>query len=163
MQAINSAILDVNRDFNTQISYAWAHRRVWQLQDCFYTFQWVGNHLGVTWNYDERKLTADDQVWNAIARENLVARCYQNVYEPKWEELCELFDDDENIDIPVPDEEEEDDDDVLFSEIPNMAAPPPLNMTSLLPSFLIQSALIRCRAQTTKIARPMRRRRRNPL
>ncbi|KAL2240202.1 UNVERIFIED_CONTAM: hypothetical protein Sindi_0661400 [Sesamum indicum] len=71
------------------------------------------------------RLTADDQVWNAIARENLMARYYQNVYEPKWKKLCELFDDDENIDIPVPDKEEEDDDDVLLPEIPNMAAPPP--------------------------------------
>ncbi|KAL2240871.1 UNVERIFIED_CONTAM: hypothetical protein Sindi_0728300 [Sesamum indicum] len=152
MQAIHSAILDVNRDFHTQISYARAHRRVDQLRDRFYTFQWVGNYLGVTRKHDERRLTADDQVWNAIARENLVARCYQNAYEPKWEELCELSDDDENIDIPVPDEEEENNDDVLLPEIPNMAAPP-LNMTSLLPSFFIQFALIRRRARTTKMAR----------
>ena len=54
-----------------------------------------------------------------------MARCYQNAYEPKWEELCELFDEDENLDISVPDEEEEDDDDVLLPEIPNMAAPLP--------------------------------------
>ncbi|KAL2240713.1 UNVERIFIED_CONTAM: hypothetical protein Sindi_0712500 [Sesamum indicum] len=51
-----------------------------------------------------------------------MARCYQNAYEPKWEELCELFDEDEYFNIPVPDEEEEDDDDVLLPEIPNMAA-----------------------------------------
>ncbi|KAL2240203.1 UNVERIFIED_CONTAM: hypothetical protein Sindi_0661500 [Sesamum indicum] len=95
MQAIHSAILDVNRDLHTQISYARVHRRVDQLRDRFYTFQWVENHPGVTWNHDERRLTADDQVWNAIARENLMARCYQNAYEPKWEKLCELFDDDE--------------------------------------------------------------------
>ncbi|KAL2240204.1 UNVERIFIED_CONTAM: hypothetical protein Sindi_0661600 [Sesamum indicum] len=103
-QAIHSAILDVNRDFHMQISYGRAHRRVDQLRDRFYRFQWVKNHPDVTWNHDERRLTADDQVWNVIARENLMARCYQNAYEPKWEKLCEFFDYDENIDIPVPDE-----------------------------------------------------------
>ncbi|KAL2227144.1 UNVERIFIED_CONTAM: hypothetical protein Sindi_2073100 [Sesamum indicum] len=124
MQAIHSALFDVNKDFRTRISYIWACTRVDQLRNRFYTFQWVGNHPGVTWNHDERRLTADDQVSDAIARENRMARCYQNAYEPKWEELCELFDEDENLDIPVSDEEEEDDDADLLPEIPNMAAPP---------------------------------------
>ncbi|KAL2232563.1 UNVERIFIED_CONTAM: hypothetical protein Sindi_1436300 [Sesamum indicum] len=53
-----------------------------------------------------------------------MTRYCQNAYEPKWKELCELFDEDENLDIPVPDEEEEDDDADLLLEIPNMAAPP---------------------------------------
>ncbi|KAL2240252.1 UNVERIFIED_CONTAM: hypothetical protein Sindi_0666400 [Sesamum indicum] len=95
-----------------------------QLRDRFYTFQWVRNHPGVTWNHDERRLTADDAMWQAICRENRLARCFQNAYEPKWEELCVLFDEDENLGIPVPDEEEEEDDADLFPYIPDMAAPP---------------------------------------
>ncbi|KAL2232561.1 UNVERIFIED_CONTAM: hypothetical protein Sindi_1436100 [Sesamum indicum] len=81
-----------------------------------------------------------------------MTRCCQNAYEPKWKELCELFDEDENLDIPVPDEEEEDDDADLLLDIPNMAAPPP-NMTSRLLTFFILFAFMHRRARTTKMAR----------
>ncbi|KAL2251430.1 UNVERIFIED_CONTAM: hypothetical protein Sindi_2265300 [Sesamum indicum] len=62
-----------------------------------------------------------------------------------------LFDEDENLDIPVLDEEEEDDDDVLLPEIPSMAAPPQHDEPATV--IFIQFALIRRRARTTKMAR----------
>ncbi|KAL2240182.1 UNVERIFIED_CONTAM: hypothetical protein Sindi_0659400, partial [Sesamum indicum] len=54
--------------------------------------------------------------------EKRLARCYRDAYEPKWEELCELFDDDENGSIPLSNDDEDGDD--PLPEIPGMMAPP---------------------------------------
>ncbi|KAL2238429.1 UNVERIFIED_CONTAM: hypothetical protein Sindi_1034600 [Sesamum indicum] len=121
MQSIHSAIFDVNKAFRTRLTYAWGYTRVDKLRERFYTFQWVENHPGVTWNHDEKRLRADDAVWQAICREKRLARCYENAYEPKWEELCKLFDKDDNLGSPVADKEEKEDDDDLFLDIPDDA------------------------------------------
>ncbi|KAL2230843.1 UNVERIFIED_CONTAM: hypothetical protein Sindi_1678700 [Sesamum indicum] len=110
MNVVYSAIYDLNKAFASRITYNWGYSRLDKLRECFYTFQWVENHPGVIWNHDERKLTVEDGVWDQISKEKKLARCYINAHEPLWDELCELFDNDENETIWISDDEEDADD-----------------------------------------------------
>ncbi|KAL2235352.1 UNVERIFIED_CONTAM: hypothetical protein Sindi_1267400 [Sesamum indicum] len=122
MHAVHLAIYVVNKAFTPRITYSWGYSRFDKLRERFYTFQWVENHPGVVWNHDERKLTIEDGMWDQICKEKKLARCNINAYEPLWDELCELFDDDENKTIWINDDEEDADDQLGAN--PGWADPP---------------------------------------
>ncbi|KAL2228421.1 UNVERIFIED_CONTAM: hypothetical protein Sindi_1821800 [Sesamum indicum] len=96
MHAVHSAIYDVNKAFGSRITYSWGYSLLDKLPE--------------------------DGVRDKIFKEKKLARCYINAYEPNWDELYELFDDDENDTIWISDDEEDVDD--PFGANPGWVDPP---------------------------------------
>ncbi|KAK4427125.1 hypothetical protein Salat_1481400 [Sesamum alatum] len=90
-QAIQSALRDVNKAHDANVTYPWAVTRVQKLHQRLQCFLWVVNMADVVWNRNLRFVTAVDSVWREICRENKLTRCYVNAYEELLEELCMLF------------------------------------------------------------------------
>ncbi|KAK4434947.1 hypothetical protein Salat_0657700 [Sesamum alatum] len=86
------ALYDVNKEHGTKATYEWAHTRVARLWERYELFKWVVNTDGVIWNPRPGFVTASDQVWRTLCRENKPVKCYINAYENLWEALCILFD-----------------------------------------------------------------------
>ncbi|KAL2246640.1 UNVERIFIED_CONTAM: hypothetical protein Sindi_2516300 [Sesamum indicum] len=64
MHVVHSAIFNVNKVYASRVTYSWGYNHLDKLRKRYYTFQWVGNHAGVVWNVDERKVTAEDGINN---------------------------------------------------------------------------------------------------
>ncbi|KAL2231135.1 UNVERIFIED_CONTAM: hypothetical protein Sindi_1707900 [Sesamum indicum] len=102
MHAVHSAIYDVNKSYTSRITYSWGYNCLDKLRERHYMFQWKSPRCFL----ESRRA----QINSRRRREMKLARCYINAYEPLWDELCELFDDDENKTIWIGDDEEDTDD-----------------------------------------------------
>ncbi|KAK4414672.1 hypothetical protein Salat_2880200 [Sesamum alatum] len=92
IHAIMCALYDVNKKYGTRVTYEWAQTRVARLRERYELFSWVITREGVIWNPRLGFVTAPDQLWRTLVRQNKRARCYVNAAEELWEELCILFD-----------------------------------------------------------------------
>ncbi|KAK4412865.1 hypothetical protein Salat_2933700 [Sesamum alatum] len=86
------ALYDVNKHYETKVTYEWAQTRVARLRERYDIFRWVINTEGVIWNHRLGFVTATDEIWRCLCWENKRAKCYINAYDELWDELSRLFD-----------------------------------------------------------------------
>ncbi|KAK4427157.1 hypothetical protein Salat_1484600 [Sesamum alatum] len=92
IHAVMCALYDLNKKYGTKVTYEWAQTRVARLRERYELFSWVISREGVIWNPRLGFVTAPNQLWRTLVRQNKHARCYVNAAEELWEELCILID-----------------------------------------------------------------------
>ncbi|KAK4422626.1 hypothetical protein Salat_1845100 [Sesamum alatum] len=79
------ALYDVNKKYNTEITYEWAQTRVASLRERYELFCWAVDSDGVIWNNRLDFVTAPDHVWR----------------RPRWGDVIQA--DRFDLNVPAPD------------------------------------------------------------
>ncbi|KAK4426475.1 hypothetical protein Salat_1416100 [Sesamum alatum] len=89
--AIEGAVNAINVVFGTRLCPDVGRSRVIHLRECYDTFNWLINRLGVRWIPRPKLVLVNEALWDVIEWENPFARAYRWDTEPAWDELKIIF------------------------------------------------------------------------